>query len=194
MDLSQYQGLIFDMDGTLIDSMPSHMQAWALACEHFGYPFDLSYMNGLGGVPTQNTVVILNKKYGLEHDPKTVATKKRQLWEEMNLVPDLIPSTYAILNQYIGKMPIGVGTGAERSHALEVLGHYGLLEKISTLVTASDVENGKPHPETFMTAAKQMGVAANQCVVFEDTEIGYQAAKAAGMDCILVKNGELYVQ
>ncbi len=72
IDLSAYQGIIFDMDGTLIDSMGSHLQAWQKACEAYGYPFDYDYMYSLGGIPTVKTIEMLNEKFGLDHDPLVV--------------------------------------------------------------------------------------------------------------------------
>ena len=191
LDLTTYQGIIFDMDGTLIDSMGSHLQAWEQTCKAFEYPFDHDYMYSLGGIPTLETVKILNKKFGLNHDPKTVAKQKQQFWVDLDSKPSIIAETVAILNYYQGKMPIGVGTGAEREHAIDHLTHTGLINKIDTLVTASDVKHGKPHPETFLRVAEQIGIKPELCVVFEDTEIGYNAAQAGGMDCILVKNGKI---
>ena len=84
LDLTKYQGIIFDMDGTLIDSMGSHLQAWELTCHALGYPFDYDYMYSLGGVPTLATVDILNEKYGLSHDPDEVAKQKHQFWLGLN--------------------------------------------------------------------------------------------------------------
>lgn len=194
MILDKYQGIIFDMDGTLVDSMPSHLEAWRLACEYFGYPFDYEYMLSLGGVPTKETVDILNEKYQLQHSAEVVAIKKQQLWQEMTLIPEIIPVTHQIFKHHIGKKPMGIGTGAERSHAEELLSHHQMLDHIDALVTATDVLFGKPHPETFLTVAEIIGVSPSDCIVFEDTEIGYQAATSAGMDCIMVKNGELVIK
>lgn len=191
LDLSAYQAIVFDMDGTLIDSMGSHGIAWRQTCEHYGYPFDPAYMHSLGGVPTDQTVVLLNEKYGLSHDVDTVARLKRELWEQLDEVPTLIPATVEVLQYYRGRLKIGIGTGADRAHALKMLAQTGLLTQVDTVVTASDVTFGKPHPETFLTVAAQLGVAPERCVVFEDTAIGQQAAAAAGMDCILVQNGML---
>lgn len=193
LDLSAYQAIVFDMDGTLIDSMGSHGVAWRQTCERYGYPFDPVYMHSLGGVPTDQTVVLLNEKYGLSHDVQEVAQVKRELWEQLDEVPALIPATVAVLNHYRGRLKIGIGTGADRGHALKMLAQTGLLELVETVVTASDVVHGKPHPETFLTVAAQLGVAPQHCVVFEDTAIGQQAAAAAGMACILVQNGELQI-
>lgn len=193
VDLSAYQGIVFDMDGTLVDSMPAHMEAWRVTCEHYGYPFDLDYMNSLGGVPTRQTVVVLNEKFGMANDPSEVAKFKRESWEAMNLEPVVIASTMAVFDHYRPHMAIGIGTGAERTHAEHLLAAHGLLERIDSLVTATDVTHGKPHPETFLTVARQMGIEPSKCVVFEDTEIGRQAAQDAGMDCIMVNDGEIQV-
>lgn len=193
VDLSAYQGIVFDMDGTLVDSMPAHMEAWRVTCEHYGYPFDLDYMNSLGGVPTQQTVVVLNEKFGMDRNPVEVARFKRETWEDMKLEPVIIPATMAVFEHYRPTMAIGIGTGAERPHAEHLLSAHGLLARIDSLVTATDVTHGKPHPETFLTVAQQMGIEPTKCVVFEDTEIGRQAATDAGMDCIMVKNGEIQV-
>ena len=193
VNLSAYEGIVFDMDGTLIDSMGAHMEAWRMTCEEFGIPFDLKYMYGLGGVPTRKTVEILNDKYGLAHSPDMVALHKRKVWESMDLMPEIIAETVDIFHHYRPDLKIGIGTGSERNHALHLLEHHGLLDKLDALVTATDVTHGKPHPETFLKVAELMDVAPEKCVVFEDTEIGFEAAQRAGMDCILVKDGRVQI-
>jgi len=191
INLNHYQAIIFDMDGTLIDSMPSHGKAWRLTCERYGYPFDPVHMQSLGGVPTDQTVVLLNEKYQLNHDIAEVAAFKAAMWEQLDEPPVLIPCTVEVLQHYLPVLKMGIGTGAERDHALKMLRQTGLLDLVPTVVTATDVTFGKPHPETFLTVAAKLGVAPEHCVVFEDTAIGKQAALAAGMDCILVKDGRL---
>ncbi|MDN4502397.1 HAD-IA family hydrolase [Alteromonadaceae bacterium BrNp21-10] len=191
LDLSKYQGIVWDMDGTLIDSMGAHMRAWQQACEVFSIPFDYDYMHGLGGVPTKKTAEILNEKYQLNHDPIAIANSKRDFWVAMGESPSIIDETFKVLEHYQGKLKMGIGTGAERLHAEKMLQDTGLMTKIETLVTATDVTFGKPHPETFLTVASNMGVAPEHCVVFEDTPIGYEAATRAGMDCILVQDGKI---
>ena len=191
VDLSRYKGIIFDMDGTLIDSMGAHMKAWEKTCEHFGYPFDLDYMYGLGGVPTMKTAELLNAKYNKQNDPQEVGQFKKNTWLAMDQTPTLIDDTYQIFNANLGSKKIAVGTGAERAGAETLLGHHGLLGKLDALVTSSDVVNGKPAPDTFLKAAESIGVAPEDCVVFEDTKIGFEAASRAGMDCIMVINGKV---
>ncbi|GAC16479.1 HAD family hydrolase [Aliiglaciecola lipolytica] len=192
-DLSAYDGIIFDMDGTLVDSMGVHIDAWEIVCQEFNYPFDRQYMHGLGGVPTKRTVEMLNELHGNTHQPELVAERKRQIFVAMNHIPELIAETMAVFNRYRPIMPIGIGTGAERPNAEHLLTHHGLLERLDALVTASDVTHGKPHPETFLMVAQKMGVEPSKCIVFEDTTIGAQAAQSAGMDCILVNDGKIQI-
>lgn len=191
LDLSRYSAIVFDMDGTLIDSMGAHVKAWQLTCEFYGYPFDPDYMYGLGGVPTKQIAVILNNKFKVSHSPDDVAAKKREYWSAIEGTPSVIQETWDVLTHYQGTLKMGVGTGSERKHALEVLAKTDIDKKITALVTATDVTHGKPHGETFLRVAELLGVEPEKCVVFEDTEIGRQAAQAAGMDCIMVKNGKI---
>jgi beta-phosphoglucomutase family hydrolase len=190
-DLSRYKGIVFDMDGTLIDSMGAHGLAWQQTCEYFGYPYDDEYIHGLGGVPTREIVGMLNTKYGLKHDQDEVTEHKRQGFLKLDDKPMVIADTFAVMQRYQGILKMGVGTGSERGNAIRMLTESGLLERVETVVTATDVTYGKPHGETFLTVAKNMGLQAKDCVVFEDTEIGRQAAQNAGMDCIMVINGKI---
>ena len=189
LDLNQYDGIIFDMDGTLIDSMGAHIIAWEKACKAFGYPFDMEYMNSLGGVPVVKTVEMLNSKHGLSHPPLEVAKAKRKIFEEMAFIPPLIEEIYQVFKHYLPFKKVGIGTGAEHKHAKPVLTYHGLYDKVHALVTSTEVAKGKPHPETFLKVAELLNVDPTKCVVFEDTQIGVQAAIEAGMDYKLVNNG-----
>ncbi|WP_166422397.1 beta-phosphoglucomutase family hydrolase [Paraglaciecola sp. 20A4] len=190
-DLSRYKGIVFDMDGTLIDSMGSHAIAWQKTCEHFGYPYDKEYIHALGGVPTREIAKLLNEKYGQNHDLDKVSEVKRQAWLALDDDLTVIEDTFKVMQRYKGVLKMGIGTGSERDNAIRMLTRTGLLDRVETVVTSSDVKNGKPDGETFLTVAKNMGLSASECVVFEDTDIGRQAAKNAGMDCIMVIDGKI---
>ena len=190
-DLSHYKGIVFDMDGTLIDSMGAHGIAWQQTCEKYAYPFDEDYLHNLGGVPTRDIVKHLNEKHSLNHDLDEVSETKRLAFLDLKDKPSIVDDTYQVMLTYQGKLKMGVGTGAERNNAIQMLSDTGLLARLDTVVTASDVTHGKPHGETFITVATNMGLQPHECVVFEDTEVGRQAAQNAGMDCIMVINGKI---
>ena len=191
INVERYQAIIFDMDGTLIDSVAPHLDSWQVICDRYGYPCDRDFMAELSGVPTVGTVQLLNQRFGLDHPVGQVALEKEALFLEICKSPVRIEPVYQILLSQQARVPVAVGTGASREHALEQLGPLDILPLLSALVTASDVQHGKPHPETFLTAAQLIGVPPDRCVVFEDTAIGMRAAAAAGMDCYKVDAGQV---
>lgn len=191
VDVSSYKGLIFDMDGTLIDTMPSHLLAWKQTAEEFNFPFDAEWIHSLGGMPTQKVALLLNERYHIDINPQKVAEMKTGLFAGLIEDANIINCTYDVLKQFYGQKKLAIGTGSNQQNALRLLEYNNLLPLLDIIVTAADVVNHKPNPDTFLLAAQKLGLAPQECVVFEDTEIGRQAAIAAGMDCIMVVNGQL---
>ncbi len=191
IDLQKYKGLIFDMDGTLIDTMPSHVEAWKITAEKFGFPFDGEWLQSMGGMPSVKIAVEVNKAYGLDLDPQLVSECKMEAFSHLDETGGLIADTYQVFEANLGEKKIAVGTGSQRVSAVKLLTRVGMLDKLDALVTATDVENHKPHPETFLKACELIGLKPEECVVFEDTELGKKAAHAGGMDCIMVTESGL---
>jgi beta-phosphoglucomutase family hydrolase len=191
MDLTPYKGLIFDMDGTLIDSMPAHVEAWKKTCELFEIPFDEEWFYSLGGMPTIKTAQAINHRYQQNFDTKRLANTKSEFFETLDFKGEVISSTYQLLLDNKSSKKIAVGTGCRQMNALPLLGETNILPLLDALVTADDVEKHKPNPDTFLQAAQRIGVEPCDCLVFEDTELGKTAALAAGMDCVLVVDGEI---
>jgi beta-phosphoglucomutase-like phosphatase (HAD superfamily) len=174
-------GLIFDFDGTLADTMPQHYLAWSDVLNQHGGHFPEELFYSLGGKSTLEIVKILNGKMGYELDPVRVAADKEDRFlAYLDQVRPIEP-VVELAHSQRGKMPMAIGSGNLRwlvERTLEVIGMVGFFDVI---VTIDDVQQGKPAPETFLLAAAKMGVEPARCQVFEDGELGLQAARQAGM-------------
>lgn len=189
-----YAGYIFDLDGTLVDSMPVHFKAWRWALREHGAPpevFRWEEFVAHGGMAAPDIVADLNATYGLSMAPETVADDKRNryAWLLENETLPVIPETINLVRRLKEQgIPYAIGTGSMPSGAMETLQSAGVADLFSIMVTPADVPPGfgKPRPDIFLLCAERMGVNPAECVVFEDAEPGIQAALAGGMDYVRV--------
>lgn len=189
-----FKGYIFDCDGTLTDNMSLHYQAWTRAMQDFGgqFPEDLFY--SWGGRPTVVITEDLNKMYGLSMNPEEVTERKEAYYIE--LIPQVVPLGPVVdyVRRFHGKAKLAVASGGHRHLVEGTLTALGLLSYFDTIVTVEDYKNGKPDPEPFLLAAKRLGVAPADCLVFEDSPTGIKAADAAGMKSVLVPTAQLALE
>ncbi len=191
-----YDGYIFDLDGTLVDSMATHYRAWRWALAQNGAPpeaFRWQEFVAHGGMAAPDIVADVNACYGLSMLPHEVAEMKRARYAyllEHEQLP-VIEETVALVRRLNAEgIPCAIGTGSWPEGALATLRSAGIEELFSIMVTPVDVANGKPAPDIFLLCAERMGVEPSRCVVFEDAEPGIRAAAAAGMDCVRVGEAE----
>jgi beta-phosphoglucomutase-like phosphatase (HAD superfamily) len=175
------RGLIFDLDGTLADSMPIHFKAWKQTALEHGFTYTDELFYGLAGMPTHKIVPVVNERLGLKLDPVIFSHRKEELFIEYLKEVEPIKPAADIVYKYHGKLPISVGTGGKREIAAITLKMMGFDIYIDFIVSADDVEHHKPFPDTFLRCAELMKVEPKYCQVFEDGEMGLLAAERAGM-------------
>jgi HAD superfamily hydrolase (TIGR01509 family) len=181
-----FRAYLFDCDGTIADSMPLHYNAWraVLADWNCEYPEEVFY--SWGGKPVRKIIADLNKINGLKMPIEDVATRKEGLY--LAQIPQLqvIPEVLEHIKAEHGRIPFAVVSGSTRDSVVGSLSMLGLLDKFDTIVSAEDYKHGKPAPDGYLLAAERLGVAPADCLVFEDTEMGIEAATAAGMASVKV--------
>ena len=178
---------LFDMDGTIADSMPLHYIAWKQALAEYGcteFPEDLFY--SWGGMPVREIIATLNQRHSLSMPVDEVAHRKEGLYYE--LLPRLtaVPEVLEQIEDAHTRIPFAVVSGSTRDSVTASLRALHLEDKFDVLVCAGDYTNAKPDPEPFLLAAQKLGVSPASCLVFEDTSMGIEAATRAGMQSVRI--------
>ena len=186
------RGLIFDCDGTLADTMPAHYRAWLGMLDKYGIPFPETRFYELGGVPTAKIVRILSDESGVPAgDVDEMSREKEEAFLANLHAVRPLERVVATAAAYRGKLPIAVASGGYRDTITRTLNQIGVGDWFDATVFAEDTSRHKPDPDVFLEAAKRLGVPPETCVVFEDTDIGIEAARRAGMQFVDVRRGVL---
>ena len=177
---------LFDCDGTVADSMPLHYRAWKKALAEWNCEFDEKLFYDWGGMPVVEIISTLNRQRGLNMPVEAVGRRKEALYYE--LLPELkaVPEVLEHIEDAHGAIPIAVVSGSTRESVTASLVTLNLLDRFDAMVCAGEYQKSKPDPEAFLLAATKLRVAPEHCLVFEDTEMGIQATKAAGMASVKV--------
>lgn len=175
------KALIFDVDGTLVDSMPLHYKAWQKVGANHGFEFPEDLFYELAGVPTPGIARVITEKLQLDHDIHQLSEEKEDTYIAMIDKIRPIKPVVDLVYHYYKKLPLGAGTGSPRINANKTLQAIGLLDHFDVLITYEDVKHPKPAPDTFLKCAEYWKLDPQYIQVFEDGEPGLEAAHKAGM-------------
>jgi beta-phosphoglucomutase-like phosphatase (HAD superfamily) len=186
--IEEAHGLIFDCDGTLVDSMPLHFLAWHKTMMAYGLELPEDRFYALGGMPSHLIIDMLAREQSVDVDSRRAAQEKEKAF--LQLIDRLEP-IHAVLD--VAKMhfeikPMAVASGGFRPIIHQQLDLIGCKHLFQSIVTAEDTVRHKPEPDVFLEAARRLDVSPENCLVFEDADLGVQAAKNAGMRCIDVRD------
>jgi beta-phosphoglucomutase family hydrolase len=181
------KGIIFDCDGTLADTMPLHWRAWQIIAARHRIRFPIDRFYSLGGVPSRDILKMLSAEQGLGLDHLAVAREKEAEYLPLIAQVEPINAVVGIAREHFGKVPMAVASGGTSSGIEQVLAHLGIRSLFQAVVTSETVKHQKPAPDIFLEAARQISVPPHLCRAYEDTDLGMQAIRAAGMEAVDVR-------
>ena len=185
------KGLIFDCDGTLVDTMPAYYESWRRLCQNNDLSLTEEEFYGFAGVPVPEIIAAVVEKSGKKgklNEAKLLKEKASYGHESLKKMGQpAIECVVDIVKKYHGKLPMAVASSGIRSHVMESLRCNNLEQYFDAIICGEDVSNPKPAPDIFLLAAKKIGVDPSKCRGFEDGDVGLQALKAAGMEVVDVK-------
>ena len=181
------KGIIFDCDGTLADTMPLHWRAWQIVSAKYKLHFPEERFYSLGGVPSRDILKILAEEQGVTLDHLKAAHEKEEAYLPLMAQVEPINVVVNVARENFGKIPMAVASGGTRQIIPQVLEHLGISQLFNAVVTSECVVNQKPAPDIFLEAARRIGVEPQFCRAYEDTDLGLQAIRSAGMEAVDVR-------
>lgn len=190
------QVVIFDLDGTLVDSEPASRRVWEAFLNRFGHTLSDTVYAQMIGRRKDVSIQLVKDRFALPLSPSEILHQRSQLSQQLGSQP-LLPmlglgEVMDVLRRY--QCPWGVATSSQREYAEKVLKDLGIWAECRALATGDDVAHGKPAPDLFLLAAEQLGVAAETCLAVEDSAAGCESALSAGMTVVAIPNPIIPVQ
>ncbi len=182
-----FEAIIFDCDGTLVDTLGAHLRAFQEALQPYGIAVTRSWCEAHSGQSPATVVAAIEGEIAplpVAHETVLKAYVEG-FHRNLHLLQE-VEAVAAVARQWKGRVPMAVASNGRKINVLATLGSVGLLTLFDTVVAIEDVAKGKPEPDLFLEAARQMGVAPEHCLVLEDSQEGIRAADRAGMGSILV--------
>lgn len=188
VDLAErYEGLIFDCDGTLTDSMPLHYLAWNETMTRHGIDFPEARFYAMGGMPSEKIIAVLSSEQGVSVDVDLATEEKEANFIARIPGVERLAHVTEIAERHLDRVVMSVASGGMRDIVANQLRTIGVADWFPVLVGSEDTELHKPEPDVFLCAAERMGVDPKRCLVFEDSPLGFEAAERAGMDWVDVR-------
>ncbi|TDB70230.1 HAD family phosphatase, partial [Micromonospora sp. KC723] len=182
----EFRAYLFDCDGTVADSMPLHHAAWRQTLAEWGCDFPEELFYAWGGRPVVDIVADLAARHSVAMPVEIVARRQEECYQRLLPTLTAVPGVLRHIEEAHRRVPFAVVSGSTRESVTASLRALGLLDRFDVLVCAGDYTRAKPDPECFLLAARLLGVPPESCLVFEDTDLGVQAATAAGMAAVRV--------
>jgi HAD superfamily hydrolase (TIGR01509 family) len=188
-DLTPFAGFIFDCDGTLADTMSPHYVAWRTALKAGGAQFEFTWelFMSRAGMSMERTVAELSEQFETPLDVETIAREQRTAFSKMEDQVQAIGAVLDFAREVARSFPVAVASGSSRLSVERTLLKIGARELFEVIVTPEDVTRGKPHPDMFLLAAERIGIPPGKCLVLEDAELGFEAARRANMHYAVVE-------
>lgn len=186
VELDHYDALIFDLDGTLLNSMPLHNKAWIDTFKENGVTIDEQFLMDTAGMASTRIVAIINERDNLKLDPESVSLHKRQKYLKTLEQVEVVPEVLNIIKEYHHKVPLGVITGGSHAVVDMLLPKLGLDHYFQKIICSDDTTLGKDSIEPYHLMTKSLDVKAEKCLFFDDGDVGLKGAKLAGMHAIHV--------
>lgn len=184
---AEIRALIFDFDGTLADTMPTHYLAWKATLSRHGMEMSEQLFFELAGWSTRHLAEMLIREFEATLTPDQLALEKEAEFQRMARHIAPIQPVIDIAARHRGRLPMAVATSGMRMIVTPILTEMHILDWFNVIVTAEDAANSKPAPDLFLEAAKRLRVEPSKCRVYEDAEAGFEAARRAGMPFVDIR-------
>ena len=184
-----YQTILFDLDGTLIDTMPWHFKTWQLVVSEMGSPLQGdALMKELYGNGAELMNRLIPGRTFTEEEAKAIVDAKEERYRQLygKQITVLEGAREFLEEAFKLQIPMGIGTASNQANIDFAIDFLNLRHYLSAIVGADDVQLSKPHPETWLKLAEALQTLPEQCIVFEDAPKGVEAALAAGMNAVAI--------
>ncbi|HEX7673494.1 MAG TPA: HAD-IA family hydrolase [Bdellovibrio sp.] len=182
----EFLGLLFDFDGTVVDTMGVHLEAWNLSLAQYGLSLSKEQHQAWAGIPTKKIVELLNEMHGSKIQADQFLKEKEVHYLGSLKSVTTISPVMDIIKHYHGELPMAIVTGSRRKIVELTMQELGIGRYFDALVCAEDYSHGKPAPDCFLKGAELLNLQPQNCLAFEDADLGIQSAHSAGMQCLKV--------